>query len=65
MQRYTFFHCGSQKSVNKFHPTIGSWYRLNFAMLPLWLMSLIVVATVFVLYQLVTADLQPFFYFQF
>ena len=65
MQRYTFFHCDSQKSGNKFHPTIGSWYRLNFAMLPLWLMGLIVVVAVFVLYQFVTADLQPFIYFQF
>lgn len=41
------------------------WYRVNFAMLPLWLMALIVVATVFVVYQFVTADLQPFIYFQF
>ena len=41
------------------------WYRINFAMLPLWLMGLIVVAVVFVLYQFVTADLQPFIYFQF
>ena len=41
------------------------WYRINFAMLPLWLMGLIVVAAVFVLYQFVTADLQPFIYFQF
>ena len=29
------------------------------------LMGLIVVAAVFVLYQFVTADLQPFIYFQF
>ena len=41
------------------------WYRINFAMLPLWLMGIIVVAVVFVLYQFVTADLQPFIYFQF
>ena len=41
------------------------WYRINFAMLPLWLVGLIVVAAVFVLYQFVTADLQPFIYFQF
>jgi len=41
------------------------WYRINFAMLPLWLMGLIVVAAIFVLYQFVTADLQPFIYFQF
>jgi len=41
------------------------WYRINFAMLPVWLIGLIVVITVFVLYQFVTADLQPFIYFQF
>ncbi|MDY6327170.1 MAG: MBOAT family O-acyltransferase [Bacteroidales bacterium] len=41
------------------------WYRINFAMLPLWVMIPVVVAVVFVLYQFVTADLQPFIYFQF
>ena len=41
------------------------WYRLNFAMLPLWVMGLAVIITVFVLYQFITADLQPFIYFQF
>ncbi len=40
-------------------------YRLWFAQMPLWLMGLVVVATVFVLYQFITADLQPFIYFQF
>ena len=40
-------------------------YRLWFALMPLWLMIIVVVATVFVLYQFVTADLQPFIYFQF
>jgi len=40
-------------------------YRLWFALMPLWLMVIVVVATVFVLYQFVTADLQPFIYFQF
>lgn len=40
-------------------------YRLWFAQMPLWLMVLTVVAVVFVLYQFVTADLQPFIYFQF
>jgi D-alanyl-lipoteichoic acid acyltransferase DltB (MBOAT superfamily) len=40
-------------------------YRLWFALMPLWLMTIVVVATVFVLYQFVTADLQPFIYFQF
>ncbi|MCQ2323278.1 MAG: MBOAT family protein [Paludibacteraceae bacterium] len=41
------------------------WYRLNFAMLPLWVMALIAVVVVFVIYQFVTADMQPFIYFQF
>lgn len=40
-------------------------YRLSFAMLPLWAMLLAVVAGVFVIYQFITADLQPFIYFQF
>lgn len=41
------------------------WYRINFALLPVWVIALIVVATVFAVYQFVTADLQPFIYFQF
>ena len=40
-------------------------YRLWFAGMPLWLMAIVVVATVFVAYQFITADLQPFIYFQF
>ena len=41
------------------------WYRINFAMLPLPVMALVVVAVVFVVYQFITADLQAFIYFQF
>jgi len=41
------------------------WYRLNFAMLPWWIMVGIVVVVVVVVYQFVSADLQPFIYFQF
>jgi D-alanyl-lipoteichoic acid acyltransferase DltB (MBOAT superfamily) len=41
------------------------WYRINFAMLHTWFIGVIVVVTVFILYQFVTADLQPFIYFQF
>ena len=40
-------------------------YRIWFASMPLWLMALVVVAVDFLLYQFVTADLQPFIYFQF
>ena len=40
-------------------------YRLWFASMPLWLMALVSVATVFLVYQFITADLQPFIYFQF
>ena len=40
-------------------------YRLWFALMPLWLMVLTIIVAVFVLYQFVTADLQPFIYFQF
>ena len=40
-------------------------YRIWFATMPLWLMATVCVAMAFVLYQFVTADLQPFIYFQF
>ena len=40
-------------------------YRLSFALMPLWLMLLVAVAVVFLVYQFITADLQPFIYFQF
>lgn len=41
------------------------WYRLNFALLPLPVMALAIVAVVFIVYQFMTADLQAFIYFQF
>ena len=41
------------------------WYRINFAMLPLPVMAVLVVAIVFLVYQFITADLQAFIYFQF
>ena len=41
------------------------WYRINFALLPIWAIGLIVITGVFVVYQFITADLQPFIYFQF
>ena len=41
------------------------WYRLNFTLLPIWAIGLAVVATVFIVYQFITAELQPFIYFQF
>ena len=41
------------------------WYRINFALLPLPLMAVAVVAIVFIVYQFITADLQAFIYFQF
>ena len=40
-------------------------YRIRFAALPLPLMALAVVLTVFVVYQFITAGLQTFIYFQF
>ena len=40
-------------------------YRLTFASLPLPLMAVVVALIIFVLYQFVTADTQPFIYFQF
>ena len=41
------------------------WYRLNFALLPLPVMAVVVVAVIFIVYQFITADLQAFIYFQF
>ena len=41
------------------------WYRINFSLLPLPVILLCVVATVFVVYQFITSDLQAFIYFQF
>ena len=41
------------------------WYRVHFALLPIPVMLLITVATVFLVYQFITADLQAFIYFQF
>src|SRR5574344_158630 len=40
-------------------------YRLWFASLPLCLMAVAVCVAVFIIYQFITADLQPFIYFQF
>ena len=40
-------------------------YRLVFTRMPLWMIAVVVVVLVFGLYQFVTADLQPFIYFQF
>ena len=40
-------------------------YRLTFASLPLPAMGAIVVVAVFFIYQFVTAEMQPFIYFQF
>jgi len=40
-------------------------YRLAFSAMPLWLMVTFVCIAIFVIYQFVTADMQPFIYFQF
>lgn len=40
-------------------------YRLCFTAMPLWMMILIVLITIIVIYQFITADAQPFIYFQF
>jgi len=41
------------------------WYRLIFARLPIWVIGIAVIATVFIVYQFISSDLQPFIYFQF
>ena len=40
-------------------------YRIWFSAMPLWLMVLVVCTALVVIYQFVTADMQPFIYFQF
>ena len=40
-------------------------YRLSFSAMPLWLMVTAVCLAIIVIYQFVTADMQPFIYFQF
>jgi len=40
-------------------------YRLAFSAMPLWLMVIAVCIAIVVIYQFVTADMQPFIYFQF
>ncbi len=41
------------------------WYRVQFALLPIWVIVMIAALTVVVVYQFVTADMQAFIYFQF
>ena len=40
-------------------------YRLAFSAMPLWLMVLVVCVAIVVIYQFVSAEMQPFIYFQF
>lgn len=44
---------------------IKEWYRNVFSSSPIPVMGVVVVATVFLLYQAMRADMQPFIYFQF
>ena len=41
------------------------WYRVRFAVLPVWMIILLAALTVVIVYQFVTADMQAFIYFQF
>ena len=40
-------------------------YRLWFSAIPLWMMVIAVCAAIFIIYQFVSAEMQPFIYFQF
>lgn len=40
-------------------------YRLWFTQMPLWMLLAVVIVVIVVIYQFITADLQPFIYFQF
>ncbi|MBR5827740.1 MAG: MBOAT family protein [Paludibacteraceae bacterium] len=41
------------------------WYRIHFALLPIWAMILLVIVAIITVYQFITADMQAFIYFQF
>ncbi len=41
------------------------WYRTKFSMLPLWLIGIACCVAIFFVYQIMSADMQPFIYFQF
>jgi hypothetical protein len=41
------------------------WYRVNFALMPRYVQLIAVIVSVFIVFQFITADLQPFIYFQF
>lgn len=41
------------------------WYRIRFALLSTWSIVLIAIVAIIAVYQFVTADMQPFIYFQF
>ncbi|MCQ2345217.1 MAG: MBOAT family protein [Paludibacteraceae bacterium] len=40
-------------------------YRIWFAQMPLWLMAISIIVVVAIVYQFISADMQPFIYFQF
>ena len=41
------------------------WYRIRFALMPIWAIMLVAAIAVVIVYQFVTADMQAFIYFQF
>ncbi len=41
------------------------WYRINFILFPQYVQLLVVILSIFIMYQFVTSDLQTFIYFQF
>lgn len=63
--RYVFILIAFGMLVHWLPERFKRWYRINFALMPLWLMAVVVVITVFVVYQFASAGLQPFIYFQF
>ncbi|MFZ1331341.1 MAG: MBOAT family O-acyltransferase [Flavobacteriales bacterium] len=63
--RSVFLVMGLGLTVHWLPATWKERYRMEFARLPLLVMALICVGTVFVIYQTVTAEMVPFIYFQF
>jgi hypothetical protein len=63
--RYVVIHFAVGMLIHWLPTRIKRWYRVHFALMPVWAMILIAVLTIVVVYQFITADMQPFIYFQF
>ena len=63
--RYVFILFSIGMIIHWLPDSLKRRYRYTFAVLPIWCILILSVLVVFCLYHFVTADLQPFIYFQF